>query len=427
MNAIAMKVGGKKYQLTEAGAVLDESLAPSTDSWTSLASAEDEKNTLRYTLQGIPQRRIRVHYSFNSDNQLVVSAFKKENPELDEDSISVLAGGIDLDSNFNIVYSMIDSAGKVRNSMTVFGKISLQNPFVLKIALVGGGEARIVANAKKGMPLVWDKNRSHPEVDADDELAFKAVTRNNLKSIGGKGYQFVSSNLQFPGSWGMDKDGLAFEVEGGTGGTLRLTLEGKYKAISGGLIFEYKEGQASCGLAIEGRHKFDQGTATWHLQIGHSQQARQTYTSLKLDGELKHQIGADKTLTLKGSLKLEAGEATGPSVDLAINATYEFTGGVCLIKAFYDMHGQRQSYGLQISGDVTLKKGKMTFDFSYGSDKAISFEVTYDGTADEFFSYFHIKVKIDAQGHVTADISFRIEFRFENGVLMPAKVTKQAA
>ncbi len=427
MNAIKLKINGKKYLFSEKGSVLEEALTPTTDGWTSLAAVTQDRNTLAYTLNGIPQRRLRARYSFNSDNQLVASFFKSENPELDEDSSTALAGGIRADDKLNIMYRLIDAEGNDQNAITVYGKPALENPFILKIDLDGGGEARITANKKKD-PLEWDVNR---QTDigtlGDDLLKFLAMTRNNLQTIGGAGYQFNKAGLDFIGIWGMDKNGLFFDIEGGLDKPIRLNLQGSYKATSGALVFEYDSGNVKFVMNIGGRVEFDQGSATWKISIGHSQQARKTSTALKLEGELKQKIGKGKELTLSGVLKYEEGSASAPVVNLDITATYQFSGGACLIKAFYKTEGGVQTYGLNISGNVLFREGKLTYNFTYGSDKTISFEVLYEGTSDEFFNYFRLKVDVDAKGKVSCDFSFRISFTFENGVLLPVQAGKKAA
>ncbi len=419
MNAIVLSISGKKHYLNENGTVLTDASTSSTDSWTSAAAVEADKNTLAYTLNGVPQKRLHVRYSFTADNQLVASFFKKENPALDEDSINVLAGGIGTDAGLNIVYTLIDQTGRNKSSLTVFGIPALINPFVLKIELAGGGEARIVANAKKDIPLEWDKNRGDVESTADDLLRFKATTKNNLQKVGGSGFKFMASKLNYAGMWGMDKDGLFFNIEAASGTPVKLQLQGSYKAVSGGLVFEYENGKAKCALAIEGHHKFEQGSATWQLCIGHSQEARKTYTSLKLDGEMTQSMGNGKELTLTGSLRYDNGTASGPKVALEIKATYEFSGGACLVKAYYEMNGVRRSYGLQLSGQVQYRSGGLTYNLSYGSDKKMSFDVLYSGTANDFENFFNMKVSVDSKGKVSCDYSFHITFVFENGVLLP--------
>jgi hypothetical protein len=421
MNAIGLKIKGKKYFFSETGAVLDETLSPSTDSWMSTTTVPENRNTLAFTLNGIPQLPLRAHYSFTADNQLVASFFRQENPDLDEDSINPLAGGIRADASLNIVYTLIDSKGKNQAAITVYGKPVLETPFVLKVVLDGGGEARIVANAKKDAPLEWDKNRQAGEGFGDDLLKFRAITRNDLKLIGGVGVKYNAASLDFVGIWGMDGSGLFFDVEGGTGKPLRLYLQGSYKAVSGGLIFSYEKGKAKCALALQGRHTFDQTTATWNLAIGYSQEARNTHTALKLEGDLKHQMNKGQEFTLSGTLRYEGGTGTAPVVALDLAAEYQFAGGACLIKAVYEVNGQKRSYGLQLSGHIDFRSGKLTYSFAYGSDKTISFEVLYDGTSKDFLNYFSLKVKVDAKGRVSCDFSFRISFVFENGVLLPVR------
>ena len=422
-NNLKITIGGTDYLFTEGGSVLNAASGTPAGRWHADSDQPDSQNHLLYDLNGMVQPPLQADYRFNDANQLVVTV-RDSNAGVAQTATTTFPGRIHTDDSKDIVYDIFDGSGNATGqSITLYGKLRFDTPFLLVIDLQGGGQAMIRANDTQA-PIEANQAASIDAIGAD-RLDFKASTVNTFLLPTGQEVRAADADIGFDGQWRLDSDGLKFACDAtgdGQDQQVVLGLAGKYKGVSAGLQVTWESaGQVTAQLVVEGAHTFDSGSATWNLAIGYTQLSGQApAVSAKASGAFSHTTKGGNNFLITGTLNASTSDAGNLALDLSLDATYKFTGGQITFSAVAAFAGSQLTYDLKLAGQLQFLGGKLTFTVDYGSDQSASLEVNYDGSADSFFKYFNLKFTRDASGNISFGINFSIEFTYENGVLRAA-------
>lgn len=419
MNTLPVYLPNRRLDFTETGDVLDPNTGASVGRWTAESSNPAEQNCLIFRESSGARQAIKAQYSFNADNQLVVSLATKDGT-VEKNSKAVFNGSIQIDDEHDVIYTLADApASDLAQVVVLYGDLAFDGPTRLALRLTGGGKATITSKASA--PLSTERN-TNVDLAGHDLLVFHAATTNHF---GDKG-DSRDASISLAGQWKLLPQGISFECSTGgdlTNPDLVLSLKGRSKAVAAGLEFHLDEGKAEALFTIEGQHTFDAGTASWSLAVGYSQladPAKRIKASAK--GSITHRSAGGNLLTIGGTLSYDGGGKSG-TLELAIAAEYTFAAGQIVFKANANWSNSHYQYDLQLSGEIKVRGGKLVFDVHYGSNNVASLTVNYTGGDSDFLKYFNVQLTRDAAGKVKATVDFSIKVTYINGV----QVTEKAA
>jgi hypothetical protein len=380
--------------------------------WTSQAS--DKDNVIRYTLGGVPQKPLAAQYSFNKFNQLVVVL---TTPSGDTKPFT-FPGRIEVDSNHLFKYRIIDSTGADLGALFILnGSIGFaENTVNLVVDLLGGGQA--VVRGTSGIQSLETFKNHMAEFKGDDLLTFRARTINMFE---GSSQPIVKPAIvDFVGEWDLDEGTLVFisQIKGSPEKpALSLGFGGKFKAVTAGFVYFADSQGKKAVLNIGGRHVFrgGQGDLTWQSTIGFSE--RNFDAQLKVKSFIPRSGG--QSFALEGGLVLRKEDGKPMTIDLSLEAKYQFENGILVFKADIS-NGIQPSYDLMLTGDFKYSNLKLAFQINLtGAANAKKFEVSVgvEGNRDSMIKHLALLLNIsESQAKVQVDFSFEARIRFVDGV-----------
>ncbi|ACB73652.1 hypothetical protein [Opitutus terrae] len=419
MIALPVFLPNRRLDFTATGDVLDPATNQSVGRWSAESSNEPEHNSLVFFDDAGARQVIRVHYGFNDRNQLTVSLLPADGV-VTEKSEATFNGWIAIDDEHDVIYSLADGPNSDTGQViVVYGDLRFDGPKQLVVDMTGGDQTSITSDAS--VPLAAEQN-TDVALAGRDLLVFHASTTNTFGEV----TAHRPAEIKFAGQWKLWPEGLRFEcsAEGDLKNPdLMLSLKGRCKAVAAGLEFRLKDGDAQALLVVEGKHTYDAGSATWSIAVGYNQLAEPAQRiKASAKGKIMHTSKAGNLLTIEGSLSYQGDGGAAGTLELAIDAEYEFAGGKLVFKAVANWAGSKLSYDLQLGGELTVRGGKLVFDVSYSATNTASVTVNYTGSDDDFLRFFNVSLKRDASGKIKAGVKFGIELSYINGVQVSRKV-----
>jgi hypothetical protein len=419
MIALPVHLPNRRLSFTETGDVLDLDANKSVGRWSADSSSANERNCLVFHDDTGSRQLIEAHYSFNARNQLVVSLTPSDG-DVTKASSTAFNGYINVDDENDVTYIFTDGPdSETGQIVVVFGKLAFDGPSKIVLRMTNGGQTAITS--QEASPLSADQNLDVAAAGRD-LLVFKASTTNTF----GDTTAIRPAEIAFAGKWQLQPDGIAFKCSASgeiTNPNLVLSLKGRCKAVAVGLEFRLADGDIQALFAIEGRHIYDVGTASWSIAVGYNQLADPAERiKAAVKGSLRHKTAGGNRLIIEGALTYKGSGKSG-TLDLSLDAEYTFAAAKIEFKATASWGASKIQYNLGLTGEIKVKNGSLVFDISYGSTGTLSVEVKYSGSDSDFLKNFNVKLTRDASGKVKANIKFTLEVTYINGV----QVTKKAA
>src|SRR5437899_2964192 len=140
-NNLKISINGTDYLFTNGGSVLNAASGAPAGRWHATSDQAESQNHLLYDLNGLEQPALSANYRFNDANQIVVTV-PDANPGVRQSATTTFPGRIRTDDSKDIVYDIFDTSGNpTGQSVTLYGKLRFDTPFLLVIDLTGGGQA----------------------------------------------------------------------------------------------------------------------------------------------------------------------------------------------------------------------------------------------------------------------------------------------
>lgn len=413
MIALPVILPNRRLNFTDTGEVLEQSSGRSVGRWSAESSNAAEQNCLFFFDENGARLVLKAHFSFTAQNQLHVALVPKDGV-VSEESAVTFNGSIEIDDEHDVIYALAKGpASDTGQVVIVYGHLAFDGPKNLVLRMAGGGQTAI--SSHEALPLSADQNIDAARAGRD-LLVFHAITTNTYDGA----TEHRPAAIGFAGQWKLWPEGLSFECSADgdlAKPNLVLSLKGRCKAVAAGLEFRLKDGDAQALFAVEGRHTYDAGSATWSIAIGYSQLAEpKQRIKAAVKGQITHKTTGGNQLQLEGSLSYQGAGGSAGTIDLAIAAEYTFAGGKIVFKANANWDGSRYQYDLQLGGEIKMRDGKLVFEVKYSSANTASIEVKYTGSDADFLKYFNVAITRDSQGKVKAAIGFSIQVSYINGV-----------
>jgi hypothetical protein len=411
MDGLRITVNSRRLLFASNGNVADTADEQVKGAWT--AESQQQQNQIRYTLGGAEQEPLKARYAFTKRNQLQVTA--------GDGAVSgkfVFPGRIEIDSNHNFRYLVIDAQGKDTGAVLVlYGDISFAEDTVnLNIALAGGGSA-VVTGASGIQSLEAVKNHS-AAFDADDLLTFHAKTVNVFDGV--QDPVVKPAILDMVGSWTIQGGTVAFlsQVKSApTGNTVNIGFAGKFKAVTAGFVYFADRDGSKAVLNIRGRHVYKGGAGelSWQTTIGFSEKAFDAQVNVRSFTP----ISSSQSLTIEGTLAVKGEKSKSVSFDLSLAARYEFQGGFLVFKANISS-GIQPSYDLMLMGDFQYSNLALTFQIAY-SNAANARRATVDvgvrGNRESMIRMIALMLDVsESDAKLKLDLTLEAHIVFKNGV-----------
>ena len=427
MKGLRRSVNGETHIFRPNGevAVIVEGQPAVKGTWRTKVPADVEPdNLIRYDIDGAEQDPLPVHYRFNRNNQLRATIPAAANDGEDSAPFTFI-GRIVIDDQHDIVYQLIDSEGNDHpRKMVVYGDLEINeraNKLTIFLAGPEGGDTvirgtKVSERTKSSVEALYNSS----DFRGDDLLRFCAVTRNPLENAAGLIEK--KAEIEFVGNWDVQSGRVVFSstVKGDVNKPdVVIGLAGKFKAVSGGLIY-VREQQGESGVderlvfQIEGQHKWNATEATWDVSIGYSQK---TFTA-EIEGELER-VGpkTGNKFTLGGTVKVESSEGEDLELDLELKATYTWQNGTFVITADVSIEEGELDYDIGLEGTFTFRSGKLTFGAKYNSEgEKAEIEVEFIGNQSSLLDSLRFVLKLEDDGEIDLEFEFTAQLSWRDGV-----------
>lgn len=405
---------GRKLLLATTGDLVDVASATEkvVGKWAAQSAQKD--NQIRYTLDGADQAPLKANYSFTKRNQLQVSVTSNGSA-----AKFVFPGRIESDSNHDFKYFVIDSKGADTSAFFVlYGEFSFaDNTVNLTIKLNGGGETA-VTGASGSQSLETVKNHM-AGFEADDLLTFHARTVNVFDGVA----EPVSKPalLDFLGNWDIQDGTIVFvsQVRSSPGTReVNLGFAGKFKAVTAGFVYFADASGAKAVLNIRGRHTFKGGAGSlaWNTVIGFSEKSFDAQVSVS--GFVPLESG--QSLSIDGKLAIKGGGSKTLSLDLSLQARYDFEAGFLVFRADIATGGLQPRYDLMLAGAFKYSNLNLTFQIQYSntaSAKKLTVAVGVQGSRDSMIRNLALVLDIsESEAKLKLDLTIEARIVFKNGV-----------
>ncbi len=387
--------------------------------WRAVAQgAETKENKIRYIFNGTPQPDIPVKYSFNDKNQLVAVIPAAANGGADS-SPYAFPGSVEVDDAHDIVYNLIAPDGKpLPKSLTVYGELKFaENPNNLVISLTGGGVAEI--KGASGVASVEAARNNLPGFKSSDLLRFRAFTQNKLSNGQAK---FFPAKIGLVGRWDLQGDQLVFisEVKGNLQNPeVTIGFAGKYKAVSGGLVYYADKNGTQIAFNVSGTHTWNSGKAKWEVSVGFT--GKRFEATLKGDFKIDKKFEDGRELLLSGDLALELGGGKQTTVKMEVNAVYRWSNdNKLVVQALVSGTNQALNYDIKVEGKFVFKAGVLTFQVRYSNqdpDNSFQFRIAFEGNQSSLIKSLSIVLDIK-EGEVNIQLQFELRMVWVNGKLV---------
>ncbi len=386
--------------------------------WRTQPKEGETKNRIYYDLQDMGTMGLDVDYQFNLKNQLE-TRIRVDGTDITDSNPYTFLGKIEIDDDKDIVYRLISTEGiNLSHSIYLFGNLSVESVSRLNLDLEGGGTLIIYGRNKPNeIPIKVGENEIGDANEGLDKLSFDAVTENVLNFGGIELPTYETAEIDINGEWTVQDTKLAFIARKGSGKTA-IVFAGNYKAVSAGIAYMMEDDNQTIAFTIEGKHKFKAGEAKWDLAIGYTAKADKS-KRLKATASAEFKQGAGRSLTIDGALTIEESSGAKKTIDLSLDAKYEFNGNTIAIKASYkDKEDNTKEYNIEIAGDIELEGvGKFVLRASATTGIGESLSIDFEGENDSIFRRLNIKLTRDPNGKIKWSFAFKFQFTWVNGHL----------
>jgi hypothetical protein len=413
MEGVRATVGNRRLMFATNGDLIDTTNAaqPVKGEWT--ATSGRKKNEITYTIDDAKQPPLAAVYRFNKRNQLQVSLVAGGT----ETTAFTYPGRIEVDSNHNFTYFVIDSAGHDTGAAFVlYGDIAFAEDTVnLTVTLTDGSETSITG-ASGIQSLETAKNHT-AGFDADDLLTFHAKTVN---VFAGEEPVTKPAILDFVGSWDVQEGTLIFlsQIKSAPGSKeVTLAFAGKFKAVTAGFVYFADANGMKAVLNLRGRHvyKGGKGEFTWQTVIGFTESSFDAKVMVK--GSTVNASG--QGLTIDGTLALKGGKNAALSFDLKLEARYEFQAGFLVFKADIS-NGIQPTYDLMLAGAFKYSNLNLAFQIDYtnaANAKKLTVTVGVQGNRDSMIKNVALMLDIsESEAKLKLELTLEARIVFKNGV-----------
>jgi hypothetical protein len=420
MTGLTLTLGGRQLMFATTGDVADVTAAGTTTVGSWRSDAPEADNQIRYVLAGADQPPLKAAYTFNDQNQLVLTAAGDGNVA----AAFTFQGRIEVLRDHNFGYFLVNDDGSDAGPKITVYVTSVQfaeSTNNLQLVLAGGGQAEITGAS--GTQSLEAERNVLPTFKAQDLLTFEAVTSNPLADGSS---QDIPADLKFAGSFDLAGDRLVFlsEVQTGPRNTVNIGFAGRVGAVTGGFVYFADGVTTEVALNIRGQHVFKSSTGqtdlTWETSLGYT---GKTFTAA-VDVDLTKTTAKGGILDLNGKLRLEkpAGGAA-PTFDLNLKATYAFDSSKSKVLVFtaHVVGGAQPAYDLMLEGTFVYSNLKLTFLIQYtnaAGAQAIHAEVGIQGDKSDMTTQlkFVLDLQSDKQASLQLKASFEVRMRFANGI-----------
>jgi hypothetical protein len=414
MDGVRATVNNKKLVFGTNGDLVDSTGAAEVvkGKWT--AASAKKKNEITYTVEGANQPPLAAVYKFNKRNQLQVAVVVGGT----ETAAFTYPGRIEVDSNHNFTYFVIDADGNDTGvAFVLYGDIEFAEDTVnLTVALADGSETSI-AGASGIQSLETAKNHT-AGFDADDLLTFHAKTVNVFPGVAEPVTK--PALLDFVGSWDVQQGTLVFvsQIKSAPGSrSVSLGFAGKFKAVTAGFVYFADANGTKAVLNLRGRHvyKGGKGDFAWQTVIGFTE----TSFDAKVTAKASTVNASGQGLTIEGTLGLKGGQNTALSFDLKLEARYEFQAGFLVFKADIS-NGIQPSYDLMLAGAFKYSNLNLTFEINYSNAanaKKLTVVVGVQGNRDSMIKHVALMLDIsESEAKLKLELTLEAKIVLKNGV-----------
>ncbi len=426
MAAPRVTVGGKTLEFQPNGDVrlVEGESSLVRGRWHGRAREGDEKaNMFRYSLDDADQTALRAVYSFDDSNQLVV---RLEPADGEASEPAALPGGIEIDDNHDVLYSLVDENGDpTGGSVVVYGTLRFdEGTNDLVITLEGGGEAFI--KGESGIASIEAVENQIEEFDARDLLRFVAITRNRFEAM-----EFplpVEAKIEFIGQWDIvpnpeGSNQLVFfsKVKGDPQQPdVKLGFAGTIGAVTAGFVYFADKDGTKAAFSISGKHHWNSEAAdtqfAWQSHLGFSD--KKFEASLAVDSRTTFAGGG--VLAIAGDFTLRKEDGSHMTMQLNLAAKYEWKGNVLVFKADVSSEDDALNYNLTLEG--TFRWNKLAVSFAVklahqGETTHVQVALSIQGDRDSAIKAISLILDIDEEAAgLRLELTFEVRLRWANGV-----------
>lgn len=399
MDSITCNVGGKSFKLNADGSVTDSSQS-NVGHWKS-AVTTPASNALSLSLTTAADVTITAQYTFNTNNQLLVSL---KNDDGSFTSMQVLNGRLVIHNNRDIGYQLVDESGDdLAGAITVHGDLRLDGNNDLTINLAGGGVAVIdLDQVSTGL--------NNGSGAGDDVLTLSAT------SFDFGGNLMMPADISLPGSFKPAGNNLVFELNGNQG--VNLTFSGTFKGTSVGFEYHQGSGVSTLVFTVSGAYRWDSGNVAFTVFFGNSASGFTAQGSLSVGENFDGGKGK-----LNGTLTFSAGGGTFDiGLTLQVQQKWDANNSIVFNVEFQDVNGH-VSYDLGVEGTAKFLNGTLTFDLKFSSTGALTIDLGYTGP--------NISIAVNLtfnQGVPNLGVTLSVTISWQNGqrIKSPVQVTPAA-
>jgi hypothetical protein len=414
MDGVRITCNNRKLLFATTGDLVDvtDNIELVKGKWTAESAGHD--NQIRYTLDGADQLALKAVYVLNKRNQLQVSLMNAET----KSKAFTFPGRIEIDSNHNLKYFIIDSMGQDTGAFFVlYGDVSFAEATVNLIIMLNGGGTTTITGASGIQSLETMKNHA-AGFDADDLLTFHAKTVNVFEGVADPVTK--PAILDFIGSWDIQDGSIVFlsQIKANPGANeVNIGFAGKFKAITAGFVYFADANGSKAVLNIRGRHVFKGGAGNlaWKTTIGFSETSFDSQVSVKSYIPLP----GSQSLSIDGNLAIKGSKGQALMLDLSLQARYEFQAGFLVFKADIT-NGIQPSYDLMLAGDFKYSNLNLTFQINYtnsGNANKLAVEVGVKGNRDSMIKNIALMLDIsESAAKLKLDMTIEAHIVLKNGV-----------
>ncbi|CAB1055755.1 hypothetical protein D1BOALGB6SA_489 [Olavius sp. associated proteobacterium Delta 1] len=373
MQNVVITVNNNRQWLRPNGQITKADSQEILGNWSSKsesAAAAEETNAWVLKYNDNTTTTLKAGYSFNDNNQLVVTLANEDGSPLDGHDATTLAGQIIVDDMFDLTYALIDDEGdNLGHNVYVYGTLKfLDNTNDLEVTLNGGGTLTIKAQPLFDSTLEAELHQDSA-FDRSDAIVFNTYTVNQTND---GGHITKNAIIKFVGSWDFDDpdESLSFvtKVTGSVNKPqIRVAFGGKFKGVSAGFVYVNSDNQQFAVFKVRGEHKWDSSRAQWQVALGYS---NNKYQAL-VDGELQIRPSEDTTFTLSGAFSIVKDHGHSPKFNLEMKAKYEVqNSGHIEFFANVSNTDAGLDYRLGLEGVYRFSHGKLTFSLLFDNKES---------------------------------------------------------
>lgn len=205
MQNVVITVNNNRQWLRPNGQITKADSQEILGNWSSKsesAAAAEETNAWVLKYNDNTTTTLKAGYSFNDNNQLVVTLANEDGSPLDGHDATTLAGQIIVDDMFDLTYALIDDEGdNLGHNVYVYGTLKfLDNTNDLEVTLNGGGTLTIKAQPLFDSTLEAELHQDSA-FDRSDAIVFNTYTVNQTND---GGHITKNAIIKFVGSWDFD-------------------------------------------------------------------------------------------------------------------------------------------------------------------------------------------------------------------------------